>query len=58
MYAWLPPFGTRAEERFLAWYDSAAVYKGPDVPVLAIQVHQGNAFAAGLRARGFPQDTI
>jgi len=58
MYAWLPPFGTRAEERFLAWYDSAAVYEGPDVPGLAIQVHQGNAFAAGLRARGFPQDTI
>jgi pimeloyl-ACP methyl ester carboxylesterase len=58
MYAWLPPDGTRAEARFLAWYDSTAAYEGLDVPVLAIQVHQGNAFAAELRARGFPQDTI
>ena len=58
MYAWLPPSGTRAEERFLAWYDSAAVYDGLDLPVLAIQVHQGNALAADYDARGFPQDTI
>jgi pimeloyl-ACP methyl ester carboxylesterase len=58
MYANLPPFGTRAEARFYAWYDSAAVYDSLDVPVLAIQVKQGNAFAAGLLARGFPQDTI
>ena len=58
MYAWLPPFGTRAEERFLAWYDSAAVYDGLDVPVLAIQVQQGNALAADYEARGIPRDTI
>jgi pimeloyl-ACP methyl ester carboxylesterase len=58
MYAWLPPFGTRAQARFEAWYDSAAVYDGVDVPVLAIQVHQGNALAADYEARGFPQDTI
>lgn len=58
MYAWLPPSGTRAEARFLEWYDSAAVYDGLDVPVLAIQVHQGNALAADYEARGFPQDTI
>lgn len=58
MYAWLPPAGTRAEARFLAWYDSAAVYDGLDLPVLAIQVHQGNALAADYEARGFPPDTI
>jgi pimeloyl-ACP methyl ester carboxylesterase len=58
MYAWLPPFGTRAEARFNAWYDSAAVYDGLDVPVLAIQVQQSNAMAADYALRGFPQDTI
>lgn len=57
MYAWLPPTGTRAEERFLAWYDSAAVYEGIDAPVLAIQVKQGNALAADYEARGMSQDT-
>ncbi|MGE0555267.1 MAG: alpha/beta fold hydrolase [Gemmatimonadales bacterium] len=57
-YAWLPPFGTRAEARFLAWYDSAAVYDGLNVPVLAIQVHQGNALATNYEARGLPRDTI
>jgi pimeloyl-ACP methyl ester carboxylesterase len=57
MYEWLPPFGTRAEERFSAWYDSAAVYDGLNVPVLAIQVHQGDALAADYAARGIPQDT-
>lgn len=58
MYAWLPPFGTRAEARFAAWYDSAAVYEGLDIPVLAIQVHPGSVSAADYEARGFPQDTI
>jgi len=57
MYEWLPPIGTRAEDKFLAWYDSTAVYDGLDVPVLAIQVHQGNALAADHAARGISQDT-
>jgi pimeloyl-ACP methyl ester carboxylesterase len=50
--------GTLAEDRFVAWYDSAAVYDGLDLPVLAIQVHQGNALAADYEARGIPRDTI
>jgi hypothetical protein len=58
MYVSLPPVGTRAEARFYAWYDSAAVYDGLDVPVLAIQVKQSNALAADYEARGIPQDTI
>jgi pimeloyl-ACP methyl ester carboxylesterase len=58
MYAWLPPFGTPAEARFYAWYDSAAVYDGLDVPVLAIQVQQSAALAADYEARGIPRDTI
>jgi pimeloyl-ACP methyl ester carboxylesterase len=58
MYAWLPPDGTRAEARFLAWYDSAAVYDGLDGPVLAIQVKQGSALVADYESRGIPQDTI
>jgi pimeloyl-ACP methyl ester carboxylesterase len=57
MYVWLPPLGTRAGDRFLAWYDSAAVYDGLNLPVLAMQVHQGNALAADYEARGIPQDT-
>jgi pimeloyl-ACP methyl ester carboxylesterase len=58
MYASLPPFGTRAEARFYAWYDSAAVYDGLGVPVLAIQVKQANALVADYESRGIPQDTI
>jgi len=58
MYAWLPPFFTRAADRFVAYYDSSAVYDGMAVPVLAIQADYSNAMAADLEARGFPRDTI
>jgi pimeloyl-ACP methyl ester carboxylesterase len=58
MYAWLPPFFTGAADRFVAYYDSAAVYDGMDVPVLAIQTDNSNAMAADLEARGILRETI
>lgn len=58
MYAWLPPSFTRAEGQFVAYYDSAAVYDGMDVSVLAIQTDNSSAMAADLEARGMPRDTI
>jgi len=58
MYAWRPPTGTRAEDRFVAYYDSSAVYNGIDVPVLVIQVDYAEVMAADMAARGYPQDTI
>jgi len=58
MYAWLPPAFTRAADRFEAFYNSAAVYDGMNVPVLAIQTDNSNAIAADLEARGMPRDTI
>jgi pimeloyl-ACP methyl ester carboxylesterase len=58
MYTWLPPLGTRAADRFAAYYDSSAVYDGLAVPVLAIQTENSKATAADLEARGFPRDTI
>jgi pimeloyl-ACP methyl ester carboxylesterase len=45
-FAWRPPMFTRAADRFLAYYDSAAVYDGIDVPVLAIQTDNIRALAA------------
>ena len=57
LYSWLPPFGTQAEARFLAWYDSTSTYDGVDVPVLAIQVKAADALAADYEARGLPRDT-
>lgn len=58
MYAWLPPFGTPTENRFLAYYDSSAVYDGLDAPVLAIRVELSDALAADLASRGYPRDSI
>jgi pimeloyl-ACP methyl ester carboxylesterase len=57
MYAWRPPVFTHAADRFVAYHDSAAVYDGMDVPVLAIQTDNSNAMAADLEARGVARET-